>query len=120
MTESAGPLREDPDKPPGSERRESTRYLCDLELSFFVTAALEGDPYLARVRNISAGGMSMVASRPFDPGTLLVVVLENPHRNFSRPVQFRVIYCLEHPNGDWILGGSFAHKLSKEDLVALL
>jgi hypothetical protein len=35
-------------------------------------------------------------------------------------MQVNISYAVEHPSGDWILGGSFAEKLSDEDIKSLL
>jgi hypothetical protein len=108
------------DRPSGIERRLAPRFDCALDFSFFLTAAVDGDAWLARVRNLSVGGMSLICGRPFEPDSLLAVQLRNDSGNYSRMVQLRVIYCLERPNGDCVLGGAFTEKLSGEELQALL
>ena len=106
--------------PGGIERRASTRYPCNLATSCRLIAAVEGDDWPGRVRNISGGGVSLVLSHPVDAGTLLAVELRSMTRNFSRAVQVRVVYCIEHPSGDYILGGAFTQPLSDDELKAFL
>jgi hypothetical protein len=120
MSDLGLPFPEDAAEHRGSERRQATRYPCQLDLSFFMTANLEGEPRLARVRNISVGGISLLVNGPVEAGTILTVHLENDRHNFSRLIRLRVIYCLERPDGEWILGGSFLQRLTGEELRALL
>ncbi len=83
-------------------------------------AAVEGDPLPVRVRNISAGGISLVVHREVVTDTLLVVQLLNRPQMFLCDVQVRVTYAVEHPSGDWIVGGAFTRKLSDDELRSLL
>lgn len=101
------------------DRRASTRYPCNLATSCRM-AALLGDTFPGRVRNISVGGISLVVARPFDSNTELSVELRSNFRHFSRTMRIRVCYCIEHPSGDWILGASFIQALSDEEVRLLL
>jgi c-di-GMP-binding flagellar brake protein YcgR len=112
--------RAKPIEPKGAERRESIRFGINLETSVRLIAAVEGDPTPARVRNISAGGISLVLNRGVDPDTMLNVQLLNRPQMFLCKVEVRVTYIVEHPTGDWILGGAFARKLTDEELRCLL
>jgi hypothetical protein len=107
-------------QPSGAERRESFRYGISLETSVRLMAAVEGDPLPVRVRNISAGGISLVVHREVVTDTLLVVQLLNRPQMFLCDVQVRVTYAVEHPSGDWIVGGAFTRKLSDDELRSLL
>jgi hypothetical protein len=99
------------------DRRASDRYPCRLETSCRLVAAVGDEFWTTRVRNISPGGISLVVSRPFDPGTVLTVeLLDQTTQRFSPPFQVRVVYAIEHPSGDWLLGGSFLKRLSNEEL----
>jgi hypothetical protein len=111
------PLQPDPYLPPGSERRASIRYLCKPEV---LHATVDGDPWMARVRNISTGGISLIISRSFEPGSVIDVHLMNTRRKTSRQLDVKVVYAVEYPDGEWILGGEFVHRLSGDDLKALL
>ncbi len=106
--------------PSAADRRESFRYGISLETSVRLMAAVEGDNTPVRVRNISAGGISLVINRGVDPDTLLNVELLNRPNMFLCKVQVRVTYVVEHPTGDWIIGGAFVRKLSHEELRSLL
>jgi hypothetical protein len=100
----------------GIERRVATRYPCNLATSCRLMASFHGGRPSARVRNISATGISLVVSQPIDPGVVLTVELKSAIRSFSRTVQLKVAYCIDHPNGDSILGGAFMQDLAEDEL----
>jgi len=103
------------------ERRVSVRHPVNLETSPHLIAALGNDFYLAKVRNISPEGISLVVNRWFEAGTVLNVDLIDRRSNrFSNTLQVRVLYAIEHPSGDWILGGLFHSKLAPEDMEIFL
>ena len=101
-------------------RRRSPRFGCALEGSYGLTASVEGESWPATVRNISLDGVGMVVSRAFEPGIRLRVTLHNASKSVSRTLIIRVVYTLEHPSGDWILGGAFTRALTGAELQALL
>lgn len=104
----------------GAERRETMRYGIGLDTSGRLIAAVGNDPTQVRVRNISAGGISLVLNHGVEPDTILEVQLLNRPTMFLCKVQVRITYIVEHPSGEWILGGAFIDKLGDEDLRALL
>jgi hypothetical protein len=103
-----------------ANRRESIRYNINLETSCLLIAALEGDPVPVRVRNISAGGISLVLNRGIEPDTMLTIQLLNRPRMFFCKIEVKITYIVEHPSGDWIAGGSFTRRLTDEELRSLL
>ena len=104
-----------------AERRVSVRHPVNLETSPHLIAAVGNDFYLAKVRNISPEGISLVVNRWFEAGTILNVDLIDRRSNrFSNTLQVRVLYAIEHPSGDWILGGLFNNKLAPEDMEIFL
>lgn len=103
-----------------ANRREAIRYNINLETSCLLIAALEGDTTPVRVRNISSGGISLVLTRGVEPDTVLSIQLLNRPRMYFCKVDVKITYVVEHPSGDWILGGSFNRKLTDEELRALL
>lgn len=120
MSERTDPPSSNSPEPQGIERRASTRYPCNLATSCRLIAVVEGDAWPGRVRNISVGGISLVLSHPVDSDTLLSIELSSTTRQFSRTVQVRVVYCIEHPSGDYILGGAFVNPLGDDELKAFL
>jgi len=113
-------MAEPADDPQGIERRASTRYPCNLATSCRLAASVKGQDHPARVRNISAGGISLVLGHEFSSNDIIVVELRSMTRNFVRELNVRVIYCIEHPSGDYILGGSFTSPLNDDAVTAFL
>lgn len=102
------------------DRRSSVRQTC-LETSKRLVAAIGDDFCLTKIRNISPDGISLVLGRPLEPGTVLAVDLIDTRTNrFSRTLDVRVCYCVEHPSGEWIVGGSFASLLTAEEMEYFL
>ncbi len=100
----------------GIDRRIWARYSGNLSTSCRIKASLNEDIRPARVRNISAGGISLIVACSAEPETIVPLVLRSTLRDFSRALSLRVLYCVEHPGGDWILGGEFVEPLGEEEL----
>ena len=79
-----------------------------------------GDSNPVRVRNISAGGISLILPKEVPSDTLLDIELLNRPEMFLCKLQVKITYRVEHPTGDWIIGGSFTRKLSEEEIRLLL
>lgn len=109
-----------PKEPSGAERRETIRYGINLETSCRLLAMVEGEPHPVRVRNISAGGISLVLSHEVPADSILEIELLNRPEMFLCKLQVQITYRVEHPTGDWILGGAFTRKLTDEELKLLL
>lgn len=107
---------ENPSKIDWRERRCSARQPV-LETSKRLVAAIGDDFCLAKVRNISPDGICLVVTRSMETGSMLTVDLIDTKTNrFSRTLDVRVCWCIEHPSGDWLLGGSFGSRLTGEEL----
>jgi PilZ domain len=104
----------------GEEKRQSVRYDINLETSCRLLAMVQGEPHPVRVRNISAGGISLVLAREVPADELLEIELLNRPRMFLCKLQVRITYRVEHPSGDWIIGGAFMRKLEEDELKSLL
>jgi len=120
MAEERLPFPEDSAKPQGAERRTSIRYLCGLVTTCSLSASMEGGAIQARIRNISAGGISLIVNRSLEPETVVQVRLANRAKMFSCTLPIRIIYAVEHPGGECILGASFDRPLTQEELRHLL
>ena len=120
-----------------SERRNSPRHpyqrkaLCQeglaaLNLSPEAAVNKADDIWLMGTsQDLSAGGISFILHRRFDPGTLLTIELERPKRDSRRsesPVAtwgqlpVRVLHATPQPDGHWRLGCALLHALSEEEL----
>jgi hypothetical protein len=98
------------------ERRAWTRHACNLATSCRLLAIVPGLPAPIRVRNISATGISLVVDGHFTPQAQLTIELKSTLRRVARTLPIRVVYCIEHPTGDSILGGRFLSPLTTEEL----
>ncbi len=103
------------------ERRRSTRLAPDTGISCAIRDPRSGCWNPAAVRDISATGISLIASVPFDPERLLTIELRNTNRGFARKYLVEVrhadICC---PNDSWLHGCRFIHPLREDELRLLL
>ncbi len=107
-------------KASGAERRTSRRHTC-LATHHRLVAAVGDDFVLAKIRNISPEGISLILTRPVESGTKLSIdLIDTTTNRFSRTLEVEVIYAVEHPTGDYILGGTFSTKLTNEELQTFL
>jgi c-di-GMP-binding flagellar brake protein YcgR len=104
--------------PTGQERRASERFACNLETTCQLPKGVWDDPWPAKVRNISKGGVGLVLQRRFEPGTLLVFELESAVQGFAKTFLARVRHATRHAEGGWMHGCAFASELSDEELQA--
>jgi hypothetical protein len=103
-----------PSKP---ERRASVRYRCDLQAVYQPRAPSLDDVWLrARVRDISAGGLSLVTGQAFGPGTVLDVVFDRGLLTF--PV--RIVHVRRLEDGGWLHGCAFLQDPARTDAEQLL
>jgi hypothetical protein len=127
-TMRAGLLRPAPTrKQTGSqrpERRRATRYPCGLGASRHIVAKVQPQAseakITAHVRNISATGISLLVNRALDPETILYVELCRPSRFWFCEVPVRVVYTVQHPEGEYIVGGAFMRELTDDEVKGLL
>lgn len=106
--------------PADIERRVSTRYPCSLTTSCRLIASVRGSTLPARVRNLSVGGISLVVNRHFESGSVLTIELKSLKRDFACTLELTVCYCVDHPNGESILGGRFLRTLDDDELSIFL
>jgi serine/threonine protein kinase len=122
--------REQPDRqrppagPEEADRRTAARYGCVLATAFAIQDSLHDDTdsvesWPATVQDVSPGGLSMVLSRRFEPGTRLTVRLRCGPEAAPASVEARVVHVREHGAGQWQLGCRFARQLTEEELRGL-
>ncbi len=85
-----------------------------------LVANVDGDPWPVRVRNISAGGVSLFTSRPLELESEVAVDLFNRATGFDGRIPARVVFVLPHPCGDHAVGLAFARPLTAEEVEGLL
>jgi hypothetical protein len=98
------------------ERRVWLRLPCDLQTVCQPAEGGEAVRFAARVQDISRGGISLLASRPFEKGALLCVELPGAELDSTCHVLAYVIRVVARASGEWILGCTFATELRDEEL----
>jgi c-di-GMP-binding flagellar brake protein YcgR len=101
---------------PTEERRAWVRYVCDLVTVYQPTQQQESERLLARVRNISRGGINLVVDKEFTSGSILSVEVPAEDGNPLCSLLACVIHATQQAGGDWALGCSFVRELSDDDL----
>jgi hypothetical protein len=102
--------------PETTERRAWVRYVCELLTICQPTNLPTKEALLARVRNISRGGASLVIDQKFENGTILSVELPGPDGEPMCSLLACVIHAISQTGGDWSLGCSFVRELNDNDL----
>lgn len=103
-----------------ADGRAWVRTCCDLNASVRSTGNQKGGPWLARVINISLGGIGLLSSRPIDKGALLDVTLASPQNGGALTFVARVVQRGVQVDKEWPLGCEFLEQLSQEDVNTLL
>jgi hypothetical protein len=104
--------RPGPANVPLVERRTGTRFDINFG-AFFHPLPGNEQFYSARIKNLSRGGIALIANRPFEAATRFVILL-------SKPAEVRLIHTTSTPQGHWLLGCVFTKELSEEDLSVML
>jgi hypothetical protein len=104
---------------PGTEPRLWVRYPCDVAVACQAAARPEDTPQLARVRNISLGGIKLLVDRPFERGAAVSIELPGPSEGLSSTVLATVVRTAPGSKGEWEIGCTFATELTDEELDSL-
>ena len=108
------------------ERRSAVRYECSLPTTCTINPSLHPDAFdlevhtNAQVCDLSVGGIGLLLSRRFEPGSVLTVVISNAKAEFKRTREMRVLRVAKADGYGWFLAGTLLTKLTKEDLRRLL
>src|SRR5262249_59273453 len=98
-------------QPPGEERRAHVRYQCNLKTSYRYLGGPVDRSCKAVIQDISQGGIAIASSTSFQPGTALMVQLNEPALRALPPLLLRVVHASRPAGGDWLLGCDLASKL---------
>jgi|SRR5438445_3980733 len=101
---------------PRTERRGWIRYLCDVVTSCQRVNAPDDSSVLAKIRNISQGGVNLIVSQPFEAGAILSVELPAGQGEPACTILGCVVHAQPQSNGEWVLGCSFVRELTDHDL----
>lgn len=103
----------------GHERRQDPRYPLSEDVQNRLRVTIEGFDWPIRMRNISAGGVSLFLNHRLECGATLTINIHNVLLGYTTRRRARIIYILEHFSGEFIIGCAFLKRLS-EDQVQLL
>jgi hypothetical protein len=72
------------------------------------------------IRDVSTGGIGLLATRRFERGTLLVIEVADEEQTTPSPMVGRVAHVTHLDDGDWLIGCQFVGPLSDDDVKAVL
>lgn len=101
------------------ERRATVRFATNRDCLTKPLAGDVGNHWIARIRDVSEGGLSLVLMRRFEPRAVLVVELPGEDRAEANKLLVRVVRVRQHSPRQWILGCKFARNLTAEERAAL-
>jgi hypothetical protein len=104
------------------ERRAWVRYGTDLDVACRAADSLKDFGWMAKVRNISGGGIGLVLRHRFRPGSSLFIELKSRSGDLCRTVTVKVIHATPVRDGDahaWLMGCIFAVPISDEEVHSL-
>jgi PilZ domain len=103
--------------PAGSDRRRHERHVFSLSTTH-LQAEVDGFEGRLRVRDISLGGVNLVLSGRFPPGSVITVRFRVAGMEQAIEREARVIYLMPQANG-YTLGAAFLNELTDEELRSL-
>lgn len=100
------------------ERRVWLRHAASLNAHCGEAGGDEPSGVAATICDISRGGIQMIASRRFEPGTLLSVELRSTRGEDAMAVLACVVRAQPHGDSEWKMGCRFSNELNEEQLSA--
>jgi serine/threonine protein kinase len=116
----AGPAAAAVPKAGGAERRATVRFPSQRGSSCQPLRGEKDHRWKATVRDFSADGVGLVLDRRFEPRTVLALELAATDKDPARRLMVRVVRATPQPFRRWLLGCTFAARLSEEEVQALL
>src|SRR5579864_1162098 len=101
-----------------SERRAYVRLACDLDATCRMADGFREVGWHGKVHNISRGGIGLLTSHRFRPGTELAIDLRDRSDTVVRTVRVRVVHATAtfvDGNSSWLQGCEFDAPLSEEE-----
>jgi len=99
------------------------RLACDLDATFRLADGIREVGWPGRLCDISRGGIGLLSTHRFQPGTHLVIDLRDRVDAIRHTVRVRIIHATPAKvdgNPCWLLGCAFETPLSEEELQSLL
>jgi serine/threonine protein kinase len=113
-------------KSPGRERRTALRIEHSLRTICTINCSVHADvpdclsKWYATVQNVSLGGVGLLLSRRFEPGSTLTVEIANKSGEMKSNRPMRVAWVAPAQEEGWLVGGSLIEAFSEEELRLLL
>ena len=104
------------------ERRAWVRFGTDLEVACRAADPLKDFGWMAKVRDVSGGGIGLVLRHRFRPGSRLYIELHSRGGELCRTVLVKVIHATPVSDGGthaWLVGCAFDVALSDEEVQTL-
>jgi hypothetical protein len=98
------------------ERRAWVHISTSHEVSCRPTPSLSGTASLGILRDISPGGMGLLLSRFFAPGSLLIVELSDEAKRRPHCFPVQVVHSAPEGKRHWSMGCAFIYPPSNEEL----
>jgi hypothetical protein len=73
----------------------------------------------AAIRDVSAGGIALLVSQHFEPGSFLAVEPQSPPEDAPTFLLVQVVRVAAQPDGVWLLGGKLVRELCESEVTAL-
>ncbi|HLJ93549.1 MAG TPA: PilZ domain-containing protein [Gemmataceae bacterium] len=102
----------------GAERRSFERHPCSWTVSCYTVLQGDSSRWPGTICNVSSGGISLVACRPFTQGEIIAVELVRPIDGLRAKLYGRIQHAITE-GGVWIAGCRFLKRLSEEELKCL-
>ncbi len=105
----------------GAERRAWIRYPCERE-TLCQPYTQDNDElwWPAAVRDLSAGGVGLLMTRRFEPGTILSMELASGPDGAARQLLVRVKHATTRTARGWIVGCEFFSPMGEDEIADLL
>jgi hypothetical protein len=107
-----------------TERSALVRFPSSQEVYCQPIAATTADEvengWWGKLRNISSGGLAVCLSRPFEPGTQLIIELSDKMNRRTRSLPVQVVHAAAEGNRLWIIGCEFIRPLDEEEVQSLV
>lgn len=97
-----------------NDRRRWTRHPSNLHAVCWPAANAISRSWTARVRDISEGGVGLLAPCKLPLGAVIKLQLVSPNLVDQTPIQAEVMFMSQHSNHEWILGCEFLAALTPE------
>jgi hypothetical protein len=103
-----------------TDRRRWTRHPSNLQAVCWLAGKKVEATWLAKVRDISGGGVGLLAPRKLPLGSVLNLQLVSPQFVDRTPLKAEVMFMSQHAGGAWILGCEFLSALTPEQQAIYL